>query len=94
MALPAEATTMRASTYPNVANEGARAYEKRNRVIDTGTHAAAMDAELKTVTDDDGNDVFPNGNLHSEAEVTEIFEERPQFLDEFHTIVNRYYIDS
>lgn len=93
MALPAVAALLRASTYPNVANAGATAFEEMTRVTDDGTHTAALDAELKLVQDEDGNDVFPSGATTAEADAQEIFEKRPQFLDQFATIVHRYAAD-
>jgi len=92
MSLPAIAALMRASSYPNVANAGARFFEGLTALLAGGANAA-LDAELKAVLDEAGIAVFPNGTATSEADAQEIFEERPQFLEEFGTIVSRYLSD-
>lgn len=92
MSLPAIAALMRASSYPNVANAGARFFEGMTALLAGGANAA-LDAELKAVVDEAGEDVFPNGTATTEAAAQDIFEERPQFLEQFGTIVTRYLSD-
>lgn len=92
MSLPAIAALMRASSYPNVANAGARFFEGLQALLAGGANAA-LDAELKAVVDEDGVVVFANGTATTESEAQEIFEERPQFMEEFGTIVTRYLSD-
>jgi hypothetical protein len=92
MSLPAIAALMRASSYPNVANAGARFFEGLTALLASGANDA-LDTELKAVLDESGAQVFPNGTATTEAAAQEIFEERPQFLEEFGTIVTRYLSD-
>ncbi len=92
MSLPAIAALMRASSFPNVANAGARFFEGVLALIPSGAQPA-LDAELKAVLDEDGVIVFPAGTATTEAAAQEIFEERPQFLEEFGTLVSRYLVD-
>ena len=93
MSLPAIASLLRASSYPNVANAGARFFELMVAVVAAGLHAAALDTALKAVVDEAGADVFPNGTSTTEAAAQDIFEERPQFLEQFGTIVSRFAAD-
>lgn len=89
MSIPAIAALMRASSFPNVASAGARFFEGLAALLTEGP-AVALDVELKAVLDEDGNDVFPAGTATTEAAAQKIFEERPQFLQEFGTLVTRY----
>lgn len=92
MSLPAIAALMRASSYPNVANAGARFFEGLTALLASGANDA-LDTELKAVLDEAGVQVFPDGTATTEADAQEIFEERPQFLEQFGTIVSRYLSD-
>lgn len=92
MSLPAIASAMRASSYPNVANAGARFFEGAQALAASGV-SDAVDAELKAILDEDGVQVFADGIATSEADAQEIFEERPQFLEQWGTVINRYLVD-
>lgn len=92
MSLPVIAAIMRASSYPNVANAGARFFEGLQALLAAGAQDA-LDAELKAVVDEAGEDVFPDGTATTEAAATKIFEDRPQFMEQFGTIVSRYLSD-
>jgi hypothetical protein len=84
---------MRASSYPNVANAGARFFELMVAIVAAGLHATTLDTALKAVQDEAGEDVFPDGTSTTEAEAQDIFEERPQFLEQFGTITSRFAAD-
>lgn len=92
MSLPAIAALLRASSFPTVANAGARFFEGMTALLAAGPQAA-LDAELLAILDEDGVAVFPAGTATTEAAALLIFERRTQFVEEFGTSVSRFIVD-
>lgn len=94
MAEPAAAAVLRASEYPNIAFDVASCYELLTALNAEGTHAAAIDAELKAYEDINGFKPFEaDGGTTSEADMLKIVAAQPDHGRAFCLIVKRYGYD-
>jgi hypothetical protein len=70
------------SPYPRVADVGPRILEIRTQLNIGPWNTGPLDTALKALTDDNGNQVLPDGHTTSEDAFQQAFETRPQVMED------------
>ena len=69
------------SPFPRVSEVGPRILEIRDQLTIGPWNTVPLDNALKALTDDNGEQVLPNGYASTEAQLQKAFELRPQVME-------------